>query len=278
MTRRDSRWLPLVFCGLIAGIVHLESAQERQWAPVVEGSLAAGASNVFAIRAGAGDLVNGIITFSNIVPGGSARVEVHDASGTKIRDLSPDDPEDAVGFVAPTSGTFRIRITAVNAGRSYRLTMQRLPVATRMAATDHVAPAPRVISPRIQRLAEDVRSDRARALKTFWSEVESRKAPLFEEIAGNKLEILATIVWRATYDTRNVRIGWPYGVSEESYMSHIPDTDIWYQTVRVVRESRFPYMLAPNHRRRQRRNLAVRSLQPADELDSRLASRRAGCA
>jgi enterochelin esterase family protein len=98
------------------------------------------------------------------------------------------------------------------------------------------------------KLSVDVRTNRASAVAQFWSDVQIQGSPFFESIDGTDDAILATVVWKATYDTRNVLVLWPPGVSVDEYMSHVAGTDIWFQTVRVRTDSRFTYFLAPNYR------------------------------
>ena len=97
-------------------------------------------------------------------------------------------------------------------------------------------------SQRLKRLSEDVKAGRADAVQAFWNEV-ARKGPLVEEIIGNDRDNDVTFLWRATYDTRNVRlVGALYG----TYMSHLSGTDVWYKTVRLRRGTRLTYLVSPN--------------------------------
>ena len=224
------------------------AAQPRPWAPVMEGALRAGDSHVYAVAAAAGDLITGTIEFSETAPFGTVTIEVHEADGRKLRDAPVFDKGGAVAFVAPRRGTYHMTIAARSGGHSYRMRMQQLPVPSRMAEADRIAAKPKIESPRMSQLMRDVVSGNTAAVERFWTEVAQHGSPLIEELAGTDRQVLATVVWRAIYDTRNVRVSWPYGVSEDSFMSHVDGTDVWDQTVRVDRSSRFSYSIAPNYR------------------------------
>ncbi len=133
-------------------------------------------------------------------------------------------------------------VTGTAAGR-YTLRLETASVSARMQG-----PEPPVredySSPRLKRLAEDVKAGRADAVQAFWHEV-AGKGPLVEDIAGNDRDADVTFLWRETYDTRNVRLmGAPYG----DYMSHLSGTDVWYKTVRLRRGTRLSYGISPNDR------------------------------
>jgi enterochelin esterase family protein len=135
-----------------------------------------------------------------------------------------------------------VPVTGTAAGR-YTLRLEAASVSVRMQG-----PEPPVredySSPRVKRLAEDVKAGRAGAVQAFWQEAEG-KGPLVEDIAGNDRDADVTFLWRAIYDTRNVRLmGALYG----NYMSHMPGTDVWYKTVRLRRGTLLSYVISPNDR------------------------------
>jgi enterochelin esterase-like enzyme len=226
----------------------------------VERAVRSGEVYEHRFTAGAGDLISGTLT----LPGLAASVEFIDATGEVLREtaiLEDNKAPQRLGFVAPTAGVYRLRISAFDrfhfvdqitgesvpvagtaAGR-YTLRLETASVSTRLRG-----PAPRVRedypSSRLKRLVEDVKAGRAGAVEAFWQEV-AGKGPLVEEIAGNDRDADVTFLWRAIYDTRNVRLmGSLYG----NYMSHLAGTDVWYKTVRLRRGSRFSYVISPNDR------------------------------
>ena len=104
-------------------------------------------------------------------------------------------------------------------------------------------------SERIQQLSRDVQQQRINAITQFWDEV-AGKGPLVELIRGDDQNLLVTFLWKETFETLNVLVGWPMAAfrPDDYYMNHLPHTDVWYKTVRIRRGSRFTYSLSPNNR------------------------------
>ncbi len=228
----------------------------------IERAVRSGEVHEYGFTAGAGDLISGTLT----LPALAALVEIVGNTGQIIQTTYRFEDDGSsplrLGFVAPAAGVYRLRIKAFDrfdgggqiiasepvpvtgtaAGR-YTLRLERASVSTRMQG-----PEPPVredySSPRLKRLAEDVKTGRVGAVQTFWQEV-ADKGPLVEDIAGNDRDADVTFLWRETYDTRNVRLmRAPYG----DYMSHLSGTDVWYKTVRLRRGTRLSYGISPNDR------------------------------
>ena len=176
----------------------------------------------------------------------------YDERGSKIKEEQFwDDHAEPLpmAFVMPKKGTYRIRITAVGAaGGSYTFrTEQRTPAKQVTGIT--ARPTVQHESRRLARLVRDVSGGRVGAVDRFWAEAKARGGPLVET-DGNVAEVLVTFVWKEVYETHNVFLVWPGGESQaqDHYMSRVPNTDVWYKTVRVLPRSRFSYQLAPNDR------------------------------
>ncbi len=227
----------------------------------IERAVRSGEVHEYRFMAGAGDLISGTLT----LPGLAAIVEFVGNSGEVIRTTYGFEGDRAplrLGFVAPAAGIHRVRIKAFdrfdNGGQVapgepvpvtgtatglYTLRLETASVSARMQG-----PEPPVredySSRRLKRLSEDVKAGRADAVQAFWNEV-ARKGPLVEEITGNDRDADVTFLWRATYDTRNVRLA---GALYGNYMSHLSGTDVWYKTVRLRRGTRLTYLISPNDR------------------------------
>ena len=259
--------LRLTFLLPIWLLVHAQDLTGQAPAPLsfgvpIERDVRSGEVHEYDLMVGAGDLISGTFT----LPGLAALFEIVGNTGQIIRTTYrfADDGSDPLrlGFVAPAAGVHRLRIKAFDrfdgggqitpgepvpvtgtaAGR-YTLRLETASVSARMQG-----PEPPVredySSPRLKRLAEDVKTGRAGAVQAFWQEV-AGKGPLMEDIAGNNRDTDVTFLWRETYDTRNVRLmGAPY----EDYMSHLAGTDVWYKTVRLRRGTRLSYVISPNDR------------------------------
>jgi enterochelin esterase-like enzyme len=102
----------------------------------------------------------------------------------------------------------------------------------------------RPLSPRLSALRDRIRSGDREALDNFWKEIEARGAPIVEEAPGNDRDVLVTILWRATAETKNVFV---FRVGEVNKpMVRLLDTDLWYKTFQFQKGARFIYQLATN--------------------------------
>lgn len=191
-----------------------------------------------------GDVIAGTLELRGV----SARVRVLD-DASEIGSSPRGAGSQPFGFVSRGPGRYVIEIslgadTATAEPGSYRLVLQPgVPVAERMKDS-HVHPRIDHRSERMSALLEEAQRDPAGAEARFWSEVSRVGTPLLEGIPNSDTEVFATFVWRATYDTSNVLLQWP--AAGRYYMTQIPNTSVWYQTLRIRKASRFPYFLSPN--------------------------------
>ncbi|HEX3250358.1 MAG TPA: alpha/beta hydrolase-fold protein, partial [Pyrinomonadaceae bacterium] len=82
------------------------------------------------------------------------------------------------------------------------------------------------------------------ALDKFWKEINERGAPIIESAADSDHEMLVTMLWRASEETKNVFVFRLGDVSKS--MVRLLDTDLWYKTFRLQKGARFTYQLATN--------------------------------
>ena len=62
----------------------------------------------------------------------------------------------------------------------------------------------RPLSPRLAALQERLKSGDRNALDNFWKEINERGTPMIEPAAGSDREMLVTMLWRASEETKNV--------------------------------------------------------------------------
>ena len=230
-------------------LVLLANPVQGQDAPLALGStlsrdIAPGDVHVYTVRATAGDLVAGVLDLRGTV----GTFEVRDAADATLtsRVLSQ---EERVGFVAPASATYRIRISITGTVRgAYSLRMESAPVSTRMHDVQ-VTVREDYQSDRLRQLAQEIKQGQRGAVEAFWRGVAGH-GPLIESLQDNDQDLRVTFLWREIYDTRNVLVVWPAAWYREAdyFMSHLPGTDVWYKTIRIRRGSRFSYWLSPNNR------------------------------
>jgi len=219
---------------------------------LVTKDIAGGESHTYSLVAGAGDLISGPAEFAGV----EGFVQFLDGTGGGIagmrlqRGFFVGGPmARRVGFVAPVSGTYQVRLAASGASRgTYKLRLDRLPVAARMQGVS-ITPKEVRTSERIRRLSRDVEQGGADTVRQFWAEMAGR-GPLVESIAGNAEDVLVTFLWRETFETHHVLVGWPMaqGPANEYYMTRLPNTDVWHKTIQIRRGSLFSYWLSPNDR------------------------------
>jgi enterochelin esterase family protein len=102
----------------------------------------------------------------------------------------------------------------------------------------------RPLSPRLFALRDRIKSGDREALDKFWKEINERGAPIVEGVPGNDRDVLVTMLWRASEETKNVfvfRIG---DVSKP--MVRLLETDLWYKTFQLQKGARFVYQIATN--------------------------------
>jgi enterochelin esterase family protein len=100
------------------------------------------------------------------------------------------------------------------------------------------------LSPRLAALKARLKSGDRAALDRFWKEIEHNGAPLIESATDSDREMLVTMLWRATADTKNVFVFRLGDVSKP--MVRLLDTDLWYKTFQLQKGARFIYQLATN--------------------------------
>jgi enterochelin esterase family protein len=104
--------------------------------------------------------------------------------------------------------------------------------------------ADELTSPRLLALRDRLTSGDRTALDKFWKEISDKGAPIIEPATDNDREVLVTILWRATEETRNVFV---FRLDEVNKpMTQLLDTDLWYKTFRLQKGARFIYQLATN--------------------------------
>jgi len=109
-----------------------------------------------------------------------------------------------------------------------------------------------LVSPRINRLKQDLEVGNETALDEFWHEITEKGTPLIEPILGDSQYALVTFIWRGNQETKHVvlntellRSGW-WNHWENAKFTRLLQTDLYYLTCRALLEARFVYRIAPN--------------------------------
>jgi enterochelin esterase-like enzyme len=109
---------------------------------------------------------------------------------------------------------------------------------------------PKLLSPRLSNLQEDVTKGKADAGHLFWTEIADH-APLVEAVPNSPKEAWVTFLWRDGGTTKDVVVvarlnGIAPFQDGQSHMIQLKGTDVWYRTYRLPVESRFTYFFSVN--------------------------------
>jgi enterochelin esterase-like enzyme len=111
-------------------------------------------------------------------------------------------------------------------------------VASALSSVANGAEGP--ASPRLKRLVDEVRVDRAAALAAFWKEC-AGKCPLVEEIAGDSKRLLVTFLWRGDASVDRVEMRGATSSESRTRLTRLGETDVWYHSELLPKDSRFVY-------------------------------------
>jgi enterochelin esterase-like enzyme len=101
----------------------------------------------------------------------------------------------------------------------------------------------------ILQLREGVRTERPNAVEDFWQRLAKTGAPIVEPIPGNEESFLVTFVWKGSEITKHVLLvrgrfteAWPV----RHLLSRIPETNVWFKTLKLPRGLRLRYGYSEN--------------------------------
>lgn len=228
---------------LLFSIASFANEDELAMAKAREGILSAGKSQSFGVSLKAGDFVQ-----INLDPRGKELVvTIYDPSDRKFRGtrLGPDAGK--FNFVSDPPGRYRFEVAAsdMTVAGTFAITLEKI-----VTLSARLAPSkPLHESPRIQRLRASIESGKQDSVNAFWDEVKKEGTPIFEPLPGDNKNMLVTFLWKGNSYTQNVMVlRLPYaGATPDDYlMRRLGETDVWYATLAIPRNTRFDYTLAPN--------------------------------
>lgn len=105
-------------------------------------------------------------------------------------------------------------------------------------------------SPRLRALQQELAAGSATALDAFWQETVAQGAPLVERLEDDDQHMLVTFLWHAITPVERVAV---FPASSllgtdiaDHATAHLPATDLWFKSVRIPRDYRGTYQVAPN--------------------------------
>ncbi len=251
------------------------AAQDRGFTATLEvgkglsGIVRAGDVRQYQIPARTGEFLRGSVVQEGI----SLRVRGLFPDGSKIRSFSgPQLGKKVFRLVAETTGMYQIELTALGSGsteRRYTITLEQVqPMAERLSIS---VPEP-YTSPRILSLQNQLANGNHGALDRFWAEVGKEGTPLVDPIPNDATSVLATFVWKQSFEIQNVLVLWnPFATEhpDDYQMRRLEQTNLWYKALRVPRGARFLYQLSPNDTLTRSPNAQRFATAQADPLNPR---------
>nr|WP_276584053.1 alpha/beta hydrolase-fold protein [Pseudomonas sp. RIT-PI-AD] len=203
-------------------------AQAGEPAPVYEGHLDDEGTQRLTLSLSRDDYLSGEL------PERGLQLDVRDAGDRHLRRLvGADDGRRAFQMVAPADGAYRLLLSGAP-GAAYRLALAApVPLAAQQA------PLAELDSPRLRALRTELLKGGGSA--AFWQEMRARGTPLVEPAGAN--EDWVTFLWRGA--RRNVRLFGGPGY-DHAALRRLGDSDVWYVTFRLPRQTRLSYQLAPD--------------------------------
>jgi enterochelin esterase-like enzyme len=212
-----------------------------------DGAIAAGKATTYTLLAHAGDFLNLRLDPFDV----EITVVALKPNGEKERATKIGPEADTFAFIAQADGRYRLELSIEDKTKSatFTLTLKKsISLAERLAV-----PKAKNESPRMNALRAAIESGNSSAIPAFWHEIQKSGTPLIERPPADddkeQKEMLVTFLWKGTAATKNVLIVWfPFMMqSPADYrLEQIPNSDIWYRTLKVDARKRFIYRLAPN--------------------------------
>ena len=221
------------------------SAQERLSAKqTVAKTIAPGKTDLYSLSVNDADYINisigykGRINFFLLNPDGTIARRLVDTSG-----------EGKVTFAHAAEGAGSYSFKIENPGdqsASYELGIgDVISLDARLEPEPWTDPYP---TTRIQSLRKQIAAGQTNT-DNFWKQVAAEGTPLTEPVGSDGKYQLVTFLWRGIHDTRNVFVRGSYmgvGSPADFSMHQIPNSDVWYLTLKLPSGARFTYQLSPN--------------------------------
>ena len=234
----------LVFCFLFVPTQEVIAQERLLPNQTVARKIEPGKTDLFSIALNDGDYISGSIGYH-----GKINFFILNPDGTIARRLIGSSGEAKVPFVFAAEGAGSYSFKIENPGdqsASYELaTGKVISLDERLKPQPWSDPYP---SPRIQTLRNQIAADQTNT-ESFWKQVAAEGTPLTEAYGSDGKYQLVTFLWRSTHDTRNVFVRGSFlgvGPPTDYSMHQIPNSDVWYFTLKLPRGARFTYQLSPN--------------------------------
>lgn len=228
------------FFPITQGLIAQEKISPKQ---TVTRNIESGKTELLSIALNDGDYVNisigfkGRIDFFLLNPDGSIARRLVGRSEAKA----------SFPFAAEGAGAYSFKLENRGDGpASYELTTgEVISLNERFKLEPWTDPFP---SPRIQALQKQIAAGQTNT-DSFWKQVAAEGTPMVEPFGSDGKYQLVTFLWRSVHDTRNVFVRGSFlgiFIPADYSMHRIPNSDVWYLTLKLPSGARFTYQISPN--------------------------------
>jgi enterochelin esterase family protein len=211
-----------------------------------EGALHDGKGPTYTLQLEAGDYVEAEAGLRNP----ELVITVYDPAGKKFRAFRLDsDYGSQLRFIAEATGAYRLEVagSANSKDGNFSITFSKVVSLEERLST--AQPAEPYESARIKQLKADLSSGKPDAVTRFWEEARVKTTPLLEPFSADSRYMLVTFLWQGAAITRNVFVQLvPYTLTwpDDYRMVRLGETNVWYKTIKMHRQTRCVYRLARN--------------------------------
>jgi enterochelin esterase family protein len=202
-----------------------------------------GKTEVLSITLNDGDYVNVSFAFK-----GKINFFLLNPDGSIVRRLvGRVDAKASFPFAAEGAGAYSFKLeNSGDQSASYELTAgEVIALNERFKPEPWTNPFP---SPRIEALRKQIAAGQTNT-DSFWKQVAIETTPLVEPFGSDGKYQLVTFLWRSVHDTRNVFVRGSFlgvFIPSDYAMHQIPNSDVWYLTLKLPSGARFTYQISPN--------------------------------
>jgi len=236
----------LIFCFLFLPTQEVIAQERLSPNQTVARKIEPGKTHLFSIALNDGDYVNVSIGYK-----GRINFFLLNPDETIARRLIGSSGETKVPFVFAAEGAGSYSFKIENPGD--QSANYELAIGVVISLNERLKPEPRsdpYPSRRIQTLRKQIGAGQKNT-ESFWKQVAAEGTPLTEPYGSDGKYQLVTFLWRSKHDTRNVFVrgsflGFFVGPPADYSMHQIPNSDVWYLTLKLPSGARFTYQLSPN--------------------------------
>ena len=234
----------LIFCFLFLPAQEVIAQERVSPNQTVARKIEPGKTELLSIALNDGDYVNVSIGHK-----GKINFFLLNPDGTIARRLVGTSGEAKIPFVFAAEGAGSYSFKIENPGE--QSASYELGIGAVTSLNERLKPEPwsdPFPSPRIQAFRTQIAAGQTNS-ESFWTKVAAEGTPLIEPFGSDGKYHLVTFLWRSRHDTRNVLVRGSFvgvGPAADYSMHLIPNTDVWYLTLKLPSGARFTYQLSPN--------------------------------